>query len=188
MNVFDLTGRAALVTGAARGLGAGMAEALARAGADVVVADRLGDLAAETAEKIGASGARAVPVTMDVTDEESWERAAATTVDELGGFDILVNNAGIEISSLLVDIDPDDLRRMLEVNVVGTTLGMKHGLPRHAPRRQRRGTAAPSSTSPPSPRPSRSPASPDTRRRSPRSTGSPASPPSSPASSATACA
>ena len=126
MNVFDLTGRAALVTGAARGLGAGMAEALARAGADVVVADRLGDLAAETAEKIGASGVRAVPVTMDVTVEEDWERAAATTVDKLGRFDILVNNAGIELSALLVDVDPDDLRRMLEVNVVGTTLGIKH--------------------------------------------------------------
>src|SRR4030095_13010210 len=62
------------------------------------------------------------------TDEASWEQAVAAIVDGLGGLDILINNAGLEISALVVDLDPADLRRMYEVNVVGTALGMKHGL------------------------------------------------------------
>jgi NAD(P)-dependent dehydrogenase (short-subunit alcohol dehydrogenase family) len=119
-----LEGRKALVTGGARGLGAGMAEALAAAGAKVMIGDVLDDLARETAE--GIDGAHATY--LDVTDEASWEAAVAAANQQLGGLDILVNNAGIEISGLIVDIDADDLRKMLEVNVLGTALGVKHGL------------------------------------------------------------
>ena len=93
----DLEGRRAMVTGAAQGLGQGMAEALARAGAAVVVADVNDDL-------------------------------GAVVVKAVGGLDVLVNNAGVEISSLVVDVEPDDIRTMLEVNVLGTLLGVKHGL------------------------------------------------------------
>src|SRR3954469_7505978 len=128
MTAFDLHGRRALVTGGAQGLGQGMAEALAAAGAAVVIGDVNDELGAETARLIGKTGATAGFVHLDVTDEASWEAAVAATVAELGGLDVLVNNAGVEITSLVVDIDPADLRRMLEVNVVGTTLGMKHGL------------------------------------------------------------
>ena len=63
-----------------------------------------------------------------MTDESSWEAAIAATVEQLGGLDILVNNAGIEISGLIVNLEAEDLRRMLEVNVLGTALGIKHGL------------------------------------------------------------
>jgi 3alpha(or 20beta)-hydroxysteroid dehydrogenase len=63
-----------------------------------------------------------------VSDDAAWEAAVATTVDQLGGLDILVNNAGIEITSLITEVDPDDIRKMLEVNILGTTLGIKHGL------------------------------------------------------------
>ena len=63
---------------------------------------------------------------LDVTDDANWEAAVADAVEQLGGLDILVNNAGIEITSLLVDIDADQVRKMLEVNVLGTTLGIKH--------------------------------------------------------------
>jgi NAD(P)-dependent dehydrogenase (short-subunit alcohol dehydrogenase family) len=118
-----LEGRHALVTGGAQGLGAGMAQALAAAGAKVMIGDLQEDLARETAESIGALSTR-----LDVTDESSWERAIATTIEQLGGLDVLVNNAGIEISGLIVDFDPADLRKMLEVNVLGTALGIKHGL------------------------------------------------------------
>ena len=131
----------------------------------------------------GARGA----VTMDVTVEETGSARSRRPSTNSAGFDILVNNAGIEISALIVDVDPDDLRRMLEVNIVGTTLGIKHALPSDEPRRRPRPGGS-SSTSPRSPRPSRSPASPATRRRNPRSTGSRESPRSSPASSVTACA
>jgi 3alpha(or 20beta)-hydroxysteroid dehydrogenase len=126
MSVYGLTGRKALVTGGARGLGAGMAEALARAGAAVVIGDILEDAGQATADGLKKSGATAGFVALDVTEESSWEQAIATTIGELGGLDILVNNAGVEISSLIVDLDPADVRRMLEVNVLGTSLGIKH--------------------------------------------------------------
>lgn len=116
-----LAGRHALVTGGARGLGAGMAQALAAAGAQVMIGDLLD--AGDVAEQIGAEALH-----LDVTDEGSWEAAITATIERLGGLDILVNNAGIELSGLIVDIEAEDVRRMLEVNVLGTALGVKHGL------------------------------------------------------------
>ena len=121
----DLTGRRALVTGAAQGLGEGMAAALAAAGARVAVADVQDDAGAAVAAKLGDGHTF---VHLDVTDEASWEAAVAQTVEQLGGLDILVNNAGIEITSLLVDLDPAQARAQLDVNVIGTALGLKHGL------------------------------------------------------------
>jgi len=126
ISINDLTGRTALVTGAARGIGASIASALARAGASVAIGDILHDLGRQTATELSAGGAKAHFVPLDVTDESSWEQAISTTFAELGGFDILVNNAGIEITALVSEINPADLRRMLDVNVVGTSLGLKH--------------------------------------------------------------
>ena len=126
MSVYDLTGRKALVTGGARGLGAGMAEALARAGAAVVIGDIREELGEATADAIKKTGADAAFLPLDVTDDHSWERAIEGTIAELGGLDIVVNNAGVEITQLIVDLDPDDIRRMLDVNVLGTALGIKH--------------------------------------------------------------
>jgi NAD(P)-dependent dehydrogenase (short-subunit alcohol dehydrogenase family) len=126
MGVHDLTGRSALVTGGARGLGAGMAEALARAGAAVVIGDIQEDLGRATADEIKQTGATASFVHLDVTDDASWESAITATIAELGGLDIVVNNAGVEISSLVIDLDPAGVRKMLEVNVLGTSLGVKH--------------------------------------------------------------
>jgi 3alpha(or 20beta)-hydroxysteroid dehydrogenase len=119
----DLSGRIALVTGGAQGLGEGMARALAAAGAKVAVADVQDDQGAKVAESIGGTF-----VHLDVTDDASWEAAAAAAVDALGGLDILVNNAGVEITSLVTELDPADVKKMLEVNVLGTALGLKHGL------------------------------------------------------------
>jgi NAD(P)-dependent dehydrogenase (short-subunit alcohol dehydrogenase family) len=126
MTKIDLTGRKALVTGAARGIGAGIAQALAAAGASVMIGDVLAELGRETAQKIAATGAKAGFVPLDVTKDADWASAVSATVKELGGFDILVNNAGIEITSLVIDIEAEGLRRMFDVNVVGTALGMKH--------------------------------------------------------------
>jgi 3alpha(or 20beta)-hydroxysteroid dehydrogenase len=126
MSVYDLTGRKALVTGGAQGLGAGMAQALAAAGASVVIADIAEDLGKETAEALKDTGATAAFVPLDVTDDANWEAAISATITELGGLDILVNNAGVELSGLVIDLDPADIRRMLEINVLGTALGVKH--------------------------------------------------------------
>jgi NAD(P)-dependent dehydrogenase (short-subunit alcohol dehydrogenase family) len=119
----DLTGRTALVTGGAQGLGEGMARALADAGARVVVADIQDDLGAKLAETLGEQHGF---VHLDVTDDASWEAAVASTVERFGGLDVVVNNAGLEVTQLLADTEPDDVRGMLDVNVVGTMLGIKH--------------------------------------------------------------
>jgi len=124
--MYDLTGRKALVTGGARGLGAGMAQALARGGAAVAVADILDEAGKATVDSLLVSGAVAEFVSLDVTDDAGWERAITQVIGGLGGLDILVNNAGVEITSLFVDIDPADVRRMLDVNLLGTALGIKH--------------------------------------------------------------
>src|SRR5215469_7716173 len=127
MSVYDLAGRKALVTGGARGLGEGMARALARAGAAVVIADIREVLGKATADSLRAGGAAAEFVALDITSEASWEQAIPQAIGFLGGLDILVNNAGVEITSLLADIDPRDVRQQLDVNVLGTALGIKHG-------------------------------------------------------------
>jgi 3alpha(or 20beta)-hydroxysteroid dehydrogenase len=123
MTDFDLTGRRALVTGAAQGLGEGMAQALAAAGAAVVVADVQDELGAKVA---GALGDRHGFTHLDITDDANWAAAVADAVGQLGGLDIVVNNAGVEFTSLLVDVEADQIRRQLEVNLLGTTLGIKH--------------------------------------------------------------
>src|SRR5437899_7249771 len=126
MSVFELHGRKAVVTGGARGLGAGMAEALARAGAAVAVGDIREDIGKATVDALAQSGGIARFVPLNVTDEASWEAAITRTIDELDGLDIVVNNAGIEISELVIDLNPQNVLRMLEVNVLGTALGIKH--------------------------------------------------------------
>lgn len=121
MGAFDLTGRRVLVTGGAQGLGEGMARALREAGAAVMIADVAKDLGERTAADIGAAF-----VALDVTDDAAWESAITHTVGELGGLDVVINNAGLEVTQLLVDTEPDDVRRLLEVNLIGTMLGIKH--------------------------------------------------------------
>jgi NAD(P)-dependent dehydrogenase (short-subunit alcohol dehydrogenase family) len=121
MATMDLTGRKALVTGGARGIGAAVAAALTKAGASVMIGDVLHDLGRETAAGIGG---RFTP--LDVTDDAAWERAVGAAVGELGGLDIVINNAGIEVTSLVADIDAASAARMLSVNILGTALGMKH--------------------------------------------------------------
>ena len=130
MSEKSLAGRKALVTGGARGIGAAIAEALSNAGASVMIGDILADLGKQTAGRLAKAGAKTGAKTgfveLNVTDDGQWERAVAATIATLGGYDILINNAGIEITSLVVDLRAEDLRRMCDVNIVGTGLGMKH--------------------------------------------------------------
>ena len=122
----SLAGRRALVTGGARGIGAAIAEALTKAGASVMIGDILTDLGKETAGRLAKTGAKTGFVELNVTDDAQWEKAVAAVIATLGGYDILINNAGIEITSLVVDLKAEDLRRMCDINIVGTGLGMKH--------------------------------------------------------------
>jgi 3alpha(or 20beta)-hydroxysteroid dehydrogenase len=122
VSVHDLHGRVALVTGGARGLGAGMAIALSEAGARVMIADILEDVGKGTAAILNDGGF----VRLDVTSDSDWEAAVGHTVDEFGALDIVVNNAGIEITQLIADTEPEAMLGMFDINIVGTMLGIKH--------------------------------------------------------------
>ena len=178
-----LAGRHALVTGGAQGLGAGMAQALAAAGAAVMIGDVPGR--PRRGDRVGDR--RRSRRTWTSPTRLSWEAAIAATIEQLGGFDILVNNAGIEISALIVDAQAADLRGCSRSTCSAPRSASSTACARCGPA-ARPATAARSSTSPRSRRRSRSRASAATRRRSRPSTASPASPRSRPASSASASA
>jgi len=93
-NLFDLTGKAAFVTGASRGIGQAIAVAMAAAGADVALVARSEDGLAQTARAAGEHGRKAVVIPADVTDEEAVTSAVHEAIGRLGHLDIVVNNAG----------------------------------------------------------------------------------------------
>ncbi len=112
-----LEGKTALITGAARGIGRGFAEAYVREGARVAIADIDIARAQQTANDIGGA---AIAVEMDVTNQESIDTAVAETVSGLGGIDILINNAAIFTAAPIVEIDRADYQRVFDINVAGT--------------------------------------------------------------------
>jgi 3-oxoacyl-[acyl-carrier protein] reductase len=126
--VLSLEGRVALVTGAARGIGAATAVALAEAGARVAVVDRDGDGIERTADAIGRAGSDALAIPADVTDVPAMERAVDTVVAEWGRLDVLVNNAGIVRDATLGKVSDDDWTATLDVNLRGTMIGTRAAL------------------------------------------------------------
>ena len=117
---FDLTGRVALVTGAARGLGNAIARALAHAGADVALGLRDVTTVGDLLETIEAMGRRALPLQMDMTRLDQISRAVDDTVAHLGRVDILVNNAGLAPENLAEAVREADFDLTLAVNLKGT--------------------------------------------------------------------
>lgn len=112
-----LDGRVAIVTGAATGLGRGIAMLYAAEGADVAILDRNGPGAATVAEAIRALGRRSASVQVDVSDEGNVKIAIAAAIEALGPPDILVNNAGIATVSLLEDMQTAMWDEMIRVNL-----------------------------------------------------------------------
>ena len=119
-NLFDLTGRVAIVTGASRGLGQYFARALAKAGADLVVTSRKREDLAAFAQEIEALGRRAACVELDVRKQESIERFAAEAEAAYGRLDILVNNAGCNVRKPALDVTWDDWNLVLDTNLRGS--------------------------------------------------------------------
>lgn len=119
--MFDLSGRAAMVTGAAGGIGSAVAHALARAGAAVMVTDMDGAAAETVAEKINADGGRAESAQLDVRDRAAADAAAgAAAAMAEGTLHVLVNNAGVTAPAMFPDLDEESFRRILDIHVIGS--------------------------------------------------------------------
>ena len=125
----DLQGKVVLVTGAARGIGAAIAQRCAEAGASVMVTTGSSEADAQTiVAGIAAGGGRAVFQALDVRDNEQWQSVVDATVDVFGGLDVLVNNAGIGTPKFFVDMSLEDLRHTMGINLEGAFLGMQHAI------------------------------------------------------------
>jgi len=118
-DLFDLTGKIALVTGASRGLGRRFAWALARAGADVIITARSAAALEAPRGEIEALGRRCLPLVLDVTRQESIRGMAADALAAWGRVDILVNNAGCNIRKPALDLAWDDWSLVLDTNLRG---------------------------------------------------------------------
>jgi NAD(P)-dependent dehydrogenase (short-subunit alcohol dehydrogenase family) len=121
-NLFDLTGKTAIVTGGSGGLGRAVARGLAAYGADVVVTSRTLASLEETAAEVREVGRRALPVSCDVSDPASVEEMVAQTVREFGKVDILVTGAGIAHRQPAEEMLIAEWQKVMDVNVKGTFL------------------------------------------------------------------
>lgn len=119
LDLFRLDGKVAVVTGASSGLGAGFAQALAQAGADLVLAARRADRLENVAKQVRDHGRRAVTVMTDVSDPDQCEAMAAAGMAEYGHIDVLVNNAGVGTAVPAVKERPDQFRDVLDINLSG---------------------------------------------------------------------
>lgn len=127
-DLFKFTNKVAIITGAARGIGAEISYALGLLGATVIVTDVLCDEGNSTVSSLRDQGIQAEFIEHDVTNEIQWKTLIAKTMEKFGRLDILVNNAGIESAQLLSECDVDEFRRIMDVNVTGVMLGHKHAL------------------------------------------------------------
>lgn len=118
-DLFDLTGRAALITGGARGLGLAMARALGQHGARLALLDLPGTPVEGAAEALRGEGLEARALTGDVTSPEDMTRAVAEAVTAYGSLDILIANAGTVANVPAEDMSPRDWQRVLDVNLTG---------------------------------------------------------------------
>ena len=122
---FDLTGKVAVVTGASSGLGQQFARALSEQGCDVAILARRKERLEEFSKELKQNGHDCLPVSCDVTDEESIKNAVNAVVDHFGKIDILVNNAGITKDNLIGRMKDEDFDAVIDVNLKGTFYMMR---------------------------------------------------------------
>ncbi len=119
-NLFDLSGRVAVVTGASRGLGHYMARALAHAGADLVITSRDTDRLREVQAEVQALGRQALPVSLDVRSQESIMQMTVHAIARFGRIDVLINNAGCNNRKPALEVTWEDWNTILDTNLRGT--------------------------------------------------------------------
>ena len=119
-NLFDLTGKVAIVTGASRGLGQYFGRALAGAGADLVITSRTKESLNEFRDEIESLGRRVLPLELDVGDEKSITKMVDDAYSYFSKLDILVNNAGCNVRKPAVDVSWDDWNEVVNTNLRGS--------------------------------------------------------------------
>ena len=124
-----LDGKVALISGAARGIGAETARLMVEAGARVMIGDVLDERGRETARAIGGSDGAAIFHRLDVTSEGDWNGAIGAAVARWGGLDILVNNAGMFLGKGIEEASLEEWHRLSAVNLTGVFLGTKLAVP-----------------------------------------------------------
>jgi NAD(P)-dependent dehydrogenase (short-subunit alcohol dehydrogenase family) len=122
-------GNVAIVTGGGLGIGRATAELLAEEGAQVAVTDIDEEAGRETVARITDAGGEAAFYEHDVAEEDQWERVVQQVQDALGAPDVLVNNAGIYLIKPMEETSVEAWRRLMDINVMGVFLGMKHCTP-----------------------------------------------------------
>ncbi len=120
IELFDLSGKVAIVTGTSRGLGQYFARALAKAGADLVITSRDISRLAEFKQEIESLGRKALPVKLDVLSQSDIENMVGMAMKEYGKIDILVNNAGLNIRRPSTDVSQEDWDTVLDTNLKGS--------------------------------------------------------------------
>jgi NAD(P)-dependent dehydrogenase (short-subunit alcohol dehydrogenase family) len=124
-----LAGKVALITGAARGMGAAHARAMAREGADVAIADIAPQAGEQLVAELRSSGAQASYHDHDVTDPVAWREVADAVQRAHGPIDVLVNNAGVQVRSFGIEADDEEWAKVIAVNQQGVFLGMRAVIP-----------------------------------------------------------
>ena len=123
------SGKIAIVTGAAQGIGLGIAKRLAKEGAMVAVCDLNGEKAEIEAAKLNSEGCRAIPVQADISKPSEISRMIEITADQFSGLDILINNAGILDSSSIAEMKEETWDRVMAVNLKGTFFCCQAAIP-----------------------------------------------------------
>jgi NAD(P)-dependent dehydrogenase (short-subunit alcohol dehydrogenase family) len=122
LDLFDLHGKRALVTGASSGIGKRVAMAYVEAGAQVALAARRAEALETVADEVAAAGGRALPISCDVTQPEQVTRMLDQVIAEMGGIDIAVCNAGIITVTPMLDMPPEEFQSIQDTNVTGVFL------------------------------------------------------------------
>ena len=128
-NLFDLTGKVAVVTGGNGGIGLGIAMGLAGAGANIVIAARSVEKTAQALEDIRTLGVEAHGITVDVTQEPAIQRIVTSTIDHMGRLDILVNNSGIAVRAQPQELTAAQWDSVVDVNLRAAFLASKEAYP-----------------------------------------------------------